>query len=205
MFERSGDYAAFETLLSEAKARVSLHLFAYCVMPNHWHLVLCPQGDRDLSQFMHWLTMTHAQRWHAHKGSAGTGSVYQGRFKAIPVESNHHFLIACRYVERNPLRANLVRDAADWRWSSFWRRMHNPHGPLLDQWPVARPPAWNDWVNQPQTESEVAAIRNAIRRGAPLGSSAWTSEVARTLSLEPALRPSHRQTTRAPDPLLTNT
>lgn len=204
IFRNPGDYAAFERLLVEAKSRVPLRLFVYCVMPNHWHLIVCPDSDGDLSKFMHWLTMTHAQRWHAHMGSTGTGSVYQGRFKAIPIQSDEHFLIVCRYVERNPLRGNLVPTARDWRWSSLWRRMHHCDVPLLDEWPVTRPREWLDWIDQPQSESEVAAIRSAITRGAPLGSEAWMVETARQLSLESSLRPQHRPTKRAPDPLLTD-
>jgi putative transposase len=87
---------------------------------------------------MHLLTVTHAQRWHAFRGTSGTGSVYQGRFKAIPIQSDRHLLLVCRYVERNPLRAKLVEDAADWRWSSLWRRIHGRDAEL-DPWPVPPP------------------------------------------------------------------
>ena len=93
-------------------------------MPNHWHLVLWPRQDRDLSRFMGWLTLTHTQRWHAHRGTGGTGHVYQARFKSFPVQADEHFLTVCRYVERNALRAKLVKRAADWRWCSLWRRAH---------------------------------------------------------------------------------
>src|SRR5580658_3294321 len=91
-------------------------------MPNHWHLVLKPHEDRELSLFVGWLTLTHTQRWHAHRRDAGSGHVYQGRFKSFPVQADRHFLTVARYVERNPLRANLVASAADWRWSSLWVR-----------------------------------------------------------------------------------
>ncbi|GMQ80089.1 MAG: hypothetical protein BMS9Abin04_030 [Planctomycetia bacterium] len=70
-------------------------------------LVVWPRKDKDLSRFTGWLTLTHTQRWHAHRHSAGTGHVYQGRFKSFPVQSDEHFLTVCRYVERNALRANL--------------------------------------------------------------------------------------------------
>ena len=123
LFESPGDYAAFERVLAEAAARVpGARLLAYCVMPNHWHLALWPRADGELSEFLRILTLTHAQRWHAHRGSAGAGHVYQGRFKSFPVQRDDHFLTLCRYVERNPLRAGLVRRAERWRWSSLWRR-----------------------------------------------------------------------------------
>ena len=187
LFESAHDYAAFEALLFEARTRYPLDLLAYCLMPNHWHLILCPHTERSLSQFMQWLTVTHAQRWHAFRGTAGTGSVYQGRFKAIPVQSDHHFLVACRYVERNPLRAFLVANALDWRWSSLWRRTHCQDSDL-DQWPVPRPGDWSQCLNGPPLAAELRGVREAIRRGAPLGDIDWRRNTARALQLESSLR-----------------
>ncbi len=101
IFEDEGDFIAFERILAEAVTRYGMRLLAYCVLPNHFHLLLWPRGDGDLSQFMQWLTLTHTQRWHAHHQSAGSGHLYQGRFKSFPVQSDDHFLAVCRYVERN--------------------------------------------------------------------------------------------------------
>src|SRR6266516_466726 len=123
LFTSDPDYAAFERAIAEAAARVpGARLLAYCVMSNHWHLVLWPRRDGELSDFLRLLTVIHAQRWHAHHHSAGTGHVYQGRFKSFPVQRDEHLLVLCRYVERNALRARLVRRAEHWRWCSLWRR-----------------------------------------------------------------------------------
>lgn len=111
VFEKEKDYAAWEQVLGEAAARSGTRLLAYCVMPNHWHLVVWPHKDGELSAFTGWLTLTHTQRWHAHRGSRGTGHLYQGRFKSFPVQDDEHFFTVCRYVERNALRANLVARA----------------------------------------------------------------------------------------------
>ncbi|MGH7486737.1 MAG: transposase [bacterium] len=92
-------------MLAQACVRVSLQLLVYCVMPNHWHLVVWPRHDGDLSRFMNWLTLTHSQRWHQYRHTVGEGHVYQGRFKSFPVETNDYLLTVCRYVERNPVRA----------------------------------------------------------------------------------------------------
>ncbi len=108
IFDDDEDYAAFERVLAQAVARHDMRLLAYCLMPDHFHLVLWPREDGDLSQFMRWLTLTHTQRWHAHHRTAGTGHLYQGRFKSFPVQADEHFLTVCRYVERNPVRADLV-------------------------------------------------------------------------------------------------
>jgi putative transposase len=91
-------------------------------MPNHWHLLLWPRRDGELSEILRWITVTHTQRWHAHHRTAGTGPVYQGRFKSFPVQTDAHFLTVARYVERNALRAKLVPRAEDWQWSSIWRQ-----------------------------------------------------------------------------------
>ena len=94
-------------------------------MPNHFHLIVRPENDGDLARFMGWLTLTHSKRWHAWRETAGTGPVYQGRYKALAVEADEHFLMVCRYVERNPLRAGLVVHAEEWPWSSLFQRCKN--------------------------------------------------------------------------------
>jgi len=119
IFDSANDYKAFETVLWEAVERFDVKLLAYCVMPNHWHLIVQPLQDGELSRFAGWLTLTHTQRWHAHRKNSGSGHLYQGRFRSFVVESNAYFLAVCRYVERNALRAGLVMCAEDWPWCSL--------------------------------------------------------------------------------------
>jgi putative transposase len=173
LFDNSSDYYAFEDLLEEAAQRIQVAIFAYCIMPNHWHLVITPRVDGALSRFMHWLTTTHARRWQMAHGAVGLGAVYQGRFKAIPIGSDRHFLWTCRYVERNALRASLVDRAEDWRWSS----LHNSAFPWLAQWPTGRPANWTAEVNTPQTEAELEYFRNAMRNGHPFGEEEWAEAI----------------------------
>src|SRR5512146_991999 len=109
LFAGPGDYLAFERVLAEARERAGTRICAYALMPNHFRLVLWPADDGELSTLMTWLTMTHSHRWHAHRHNVGRGRIYQARFKSFPVQSGRHFLRVCRYVERNPLRAKLVR------------------------------------------------------------------------------------------------
>jgi putative transposase len=117
-------------------------------MPNHWHLVVSCGSQHQLSTFMHWLTTTHALRWHAHHGTMGTGPVYQGRFKSIPIKSEYQLLTVLRYVERNALAAGLVSHAEDWEWCSLWRRCNHVDRQLLHEWPIPVPACWLDHVNQ---------------------------------------------------------
>ena len=194
IFETPDDYAAFERVLQEARDRVDMRVLAYCLMPNHWHLVLWPRRDGDLSKFMGWLTLTHTQRWHAHHHTVGTGHLYQGRFKSFPVQDDEHFLTVCRYVERNALRANLVTQAEDWMWGSLWHRLErNDYGKsVLSEWPVPCPRQWRQHVNQPQTDAEVAALRRSVNRGAPFGDADWTKRIVKRLGLEVTIRPRGR-------------
>jgi putative transposase len=164
LFECSADYSAFERILFDAVARGDVALYAYCVMPNHWHLLLSPKADGGLSRFMHWLTTTHARRWHIVRHTDGQGAVYQGRFRAIAITSDEHFLCACRYVERNALRAALVDRAENWRWSSLWRRCRNADAGSLSSWPVPEPGGWTDLVNSAQTLAEMDSCRRIPKR-----------------------------------------
>jgi putative transposase len=132
------DDAANERVLGQAVTRFDMRLLAYWLMPNRFHLPVQPRDDGNLSTFMRWLTMTHAQRWHASHRTAGTGHLYQGRFKSCPVQSDEHFLTVCRYVERNALNANLLERAQDLRWGSLWSRRAKDatERPPLTPWPI---------------------------------------------------------------------
>lgn len=194
IFKRPEDYEALERFLTEGVARYEMRLLAYCLMPNHWHLLVWPREDGDLSRFMGWVTLTHTQRWHAHRGTAGTGHLYQGRFKSFPVQEDEHFYSVGRYVERNALRARLVKRAENWRWGSLWRMTQGDREArtLISPWPVPRPRRWLDWVNEPQTDAELAAVRRSISRGCPYGDETWTDKAVRKLGLETTLRPRGR-------------
>jgi putative transposase len=182
LFEAPEDYIAFEQVMESAVARHRVSLFAYCVMPNHWHLLLSPNVDGALSRFMHWLTTTHARRWQTHRGLEGQGAVYQGRFKAIPIGDDHHFLWVCRYIERNPLRAALVERAENWPWSSLSRRQEDDSS-FLAPWPVICPEGWTALLNQSHTEAEEQAFRKAMSRGQPFGKEDWCLAVKEKMGL----------------------
>jgi putative transposase len=178
LFNQSSDYAAFEKVLRQAWERSAMRLLAYVVLPNHWHLVVWPQTDGEWSVYVQRLTVTHVRRWHANHHTGGTGPVYQGRFKSFPVQEDDHFFTVCRYVERNPLRANLVARAESWRWSSLWHRFHHTGVPWLSAWPLPLPDSWLQHVNGAETESELAALRSSVVRGAPFGEPTWQQRTA---------------------------
>lgn len=194
IFEKDADYQAFEKVLAEAYERLPLRILTYVLMPNHWHLVVWPRADADVTDFFQWLTVTHTMRWHAHYQTSGSGHLYQGRFKSFPVQSDEHLYTVLRYVERNPVRAGLVERAEDWRWGSAWRRHRGNANErsLLAEWPLDRPRSWLQYLNSLQTEAEVAALRRCVQRGTPFGSELWAKRSANQLNLQSSLRPRGR-------------
>jgi putative transposase len=191
LFESQTDYYAFLTILGRAQRKTSVALYAYCLMSNHFHLVLRPLSDSDLSKFMFSVGLLHSQRWHATHSTRGTGPVYQGRFKALPVAADVHFHRLCRYVERNPLRARLVARAEHWAWSSLSQRAGLRRPLRLDPWPLPIPADWMRSVND-DAASETDDIRRAVGRGAPYGSEAWRERMGSQLQLTGKLHPMGR-------------
>jgi putative transposase len=193
IFEKDADYEAFERVLEEAHARTPLRILAYTLMPNHWHLVVWPQADTDVTDFLQWLTVTHTMRWHAHYHTSGTGHLYQGRFKSFPVQTDEHLWTVLRYVERNPVRAGLVKRVEAWRWGSAWRRRQGGDAArVLSAWPIDPPRNWLDYVNRSQTQAEVDVLRRCVQRGTPYGSDIWIKRSATRLDLRATLRPRGR-------------
>lgn len=190
LFADRGDYAAFERVLEATLAAEPVRLLGYCLMPNHWHLLLWPQADGQLGRFMQRLTTTHVRRWQAHRHGEGLGHVYQGPFKSFPVQDDRHFLLVARYVERNALRAGLADRAEVWQWGSLWRRQSGSpqERGILSEWPVARPSDWLTWVNRPQSAKELAALHQSLSRGQPFGDSQWQSRTAAALDLQSTFR-----------------
>jgi putative transposase len=188
LFFKEQDFLAFIALLNEALKRFPVDLLAFCLMSNHWHLLLRPRTDDALSRMIAWLTVTHARRHHQHYPTPGTGHIYQGRFKSFPVQSDEHFLIVARYAHANPLRAKLVKRAEQWRWSD----LTGSHGLPLAEWPVDRPRHWLRLVNEPLDDSSAAAITQSVRRGTPFGSADWIKRTAQRLDLTSTLHPRGR-------------
>jgi putative transposase len=104
IFSTDADYRLFEELLNEGKEQFDMRILAYTIMSNHWHLLLHPREDGDVGRFMHWLTTTHATRYHSQKKTVGGGHVYQGRYKSFLVDTDRYCLTVLKYIERNPVR-----------------------------------------------------------------------------------------------------
>ncbi len=188
LFEDRQDYLTFTECMAEALDLVPLDLFAFCIMPNHFHLIIRPAKDPDLTHFMSLMTMRHSKRWHRRRQSTGGGAVYQGRFRAFPIQTEGYFYAACRYVEGNALRAKLVSRAEDWPWSSLHQRVKNCHILPVETWPIPITEDWTELVNAAQKSREIGQLRRSARSNMPFGNPDWVSRTASILGVEATLR-----------------
>ena len=190
LFRTRKDYEAFQRCLIETCEIVPMRVLGYCVMPNHWHLLLWPRKDGDLARFMMRLTNTHVRRWLTAHDQVGTGHLYQGRYKSFAVQDDAHFSTVDRYIQRNALRTRQADRAEQWPWSAAGQTTLPPELQVeLTKSPIARRDDWLEWVNAPQTPAEEEAIRGCIRQGRPFGSDPWMKRTMTRLGWrEPAPR-----------------
>jgi putative transposase len=189
IFLQPADYEAFLRLMADAAERVPMRVLAFCLMPNHWHLVLWPLKGVQLSAYLQWLLTVHVLRYHRHRDTIGHGHIYQGRSKRFPIQTDRHLLAVARYVEANPVRAQLVPRAEDWRWSSLSRSRTADGRALLSPWPIEKPANWAEIVNAVPPTLETEQIRRSVRRGRPCGDPQWVQSVAGACGLHSTLRP----------------
>lgn len=200
IFKKHADFVAFEQIIAEGLMRFDMRLCGYCIMGNHWHLILWPRNDGDLSIFMKWITVTHSHRWHVAHDTVGIGHLYQGRFKSFPVESDEYYLTLMQYVENNPLRAEIVNRSIDWPWSSLAIRTGSDKPIVLSDGPVELPQRWKSLVNKNVKVKDVEKIEECIKRGQPFGQSEWVVKIAKKLGLESTLKPRGRPRKASPSP-----
>ena len=191
LFESDQDYEAFLAVARESLTEFKIRVIAWEVMPNHWHFVVICDRIEEVSNWLHWLTGTHAIRWNLAHGTRGTGAVYHSRFKAVPIERETSLARVCRYVERNALRKGLVAAAELWRWGSLHAVCKNCHPIPLERWPIPRPVNWIEIVNRPENDAELEALRTLLKRNQPIGDPEWQKAVAPFigLSMRPIGRP----------------
>ncbi len=170
IFYHHNDYLVFEQILEDSVKKFGMRLLAYCLMPNHWHFVLYPRKDGDLSRFMEDVSKKHSKIWHYQKDVIGQGHLYQSRFKSDPVLNDTHFLNLVRYVERNALSADLVKNAENWQWSSGWRRKFGSLNKrkILSKWPVPISDDYSIWLNASLGEIEENKIEIELKKSTKL-------------------------------------
>ncbi len=166
-------------MLLESCRAADVRIWAYCLMPNHVHLVLVPRTKAGLSAA---LSVTHRQYTrHINFREGWRGFLWQGRFASFPMDEE--YLLACaRYVELNPVRAKLARRARDWKWSSARAHLGLADDPLVDVNGIGEMVSdWKGFLAGGLHEKERDAIRAGERTGRPLGSPDFIAKLERRL------------------------
>ena len=170
------DYRRYIRYLAAACAEAGTTVWAWCLMPNHVHLVLVPATADGLAKPLGKAHRRHARAIHAREG--GTGHFWQGRFASF-VMDEHHLLACARYVELNPVRAGLVERPERWAWSSARAHLGGFRDGLLDPAPLlGRWPDWQAVLEAGLDESTLQAIRSRERSGHPLGDASFVATIA---------------------------
>jgi putative transposase len=189
VFHGEGDYRSFVELLEQAGERHPVGLLAWCLMPNHFHLLVRPEQASDLSKWMQWLMTSHVRRYHQYHRTSG--HVWQGRFKSFIVQEDKHLFTVIRYIEANPVRAGLAPSARDWRWSSH-RGRTGLEKDVTESPALPMPTDWTRYVDQAMTDMELEKIRNSLKRQAPYGEPLWQKRICLELGLESTIKPMGR-------------
>jgi len=182
VFHKDQDYKVFVSLIEESKSKFLVKIFAYCLMPNHFHIVGMPIKGEELSRWMQWLMTSHVRRYHQHNGTSG--HIWQGRYKSFIIQEDNHLLTVLRYVEGNPVRAELVTSAKDWRWSSHGERIGLLPAKLITQIPIKLPDNWDKFVDEPLTLKEIDKVHISLNRQSPFGETNWQQKICKEFKLE---------------------
>ena len=135
------DYSHYLTLLKKAKIKYNILLYAYCLMPNHIHLLIDAKIGKNISMFMHWVSGGYTAYFNNKYNKVG--HLWQGRFKSKPLLKGQYLLNCATYIEANPLRANLVSEMSEYSWSSYRERCYFFDHKLLDE--ILVNCSYNDW------------------------------------------------------------
>ncbi len=191
-FFSDADYALYKTLLGEWSAKAGTRVWAWCLMPNHVHLVLEPTHEDGLRAA---LGETHRRYTnHVNQRESWRGHLWQERFASFPMDEAH-LLSALRYVEQNPVRAGLVKRPEDWRWSSAGAHLSGAPDGLTDLKAGAElVQDWSKFLADGLDSDTHKAIQAGERNGRALGSVAFVKQVeqatGRDLTVRRAGRPS---------------
>ncbi|OGI87469.1 hypothetical protein A3A91_02195 [Candidatus Nomurabacteria bacterium RIFCSPLOWO2_01_FULL_36_16] len=190
IFNSNEDYKLFEQLLFKTKEIFDMRILAYELMPNHFHLVLYPKNDGDLSLFMHRLSNAHTRKVHALTNTNGSGHLYQGRYKSFLVDSDNYIPAVIKYVERNAVRAKLVRFCEDWQWGSAWLRINGTtqQKKLLDQKSFQLPDNYVKWINTEEKQDNLNTIRMSVLKSVPYGRERWVEKMILKHHLESTMK-----------------
>jgi putative transposase len=187
-FFEDDDYALYRRLLARACAEANVEVWAWCLMPNHVHLILVPADEEGLRRALSRTHRAYAGIIHARRKR--TGHFWQGRFGSV-VMDEAHLAVAVRYVSLNPVRARLVARAHDWRWSSARAHLYDRDDGLTTRAPVLeRFSPFRDFLDESADPQAIERLRAAESIGRPVGDKAFLARLERRTkrTLQPAKR-----------------
>jgi len=191
VFVEDRDYQYYLGSLREWKTELGCKVYAYCLMANHVHLIVDPGKDPTrLGRLMK--RMAGRQTRLVNKLEGRTGTLWESRYKSSAIESEQYLLTCSRYIELNPVRANRVAAANEYRWSSYQERVGEVRGDLLDQDPCylglgrdaqERSERYRLFVEVGESKSDLNLIREALQRGQLTGSQKFVSQIEEKLGV----------------------
>ena len=175
IFFNDSDYAAYLDLLALQLPAAEVDVLAYCLMPNHVHLILIPRRADSLARLLRKTHACYAQQINQEHG--WQGHLWQERFHSF-VMDEEHLIVAARYVELNPVRAGLCRRPEGWRWSSVHFHMHEHADPLITTGGMrAYVDDWRSYLGDALTRSEIDRLRQHTSTGRPAGDRQFIAEL----------------------------
>jgi putative transposase len=185
IFSSDDDYLYYLDNLSNWKDKLSCKVYSYCLMTNHVHLIIDPgEEENNLSKLMK--RIAGRQTRLVNKVEKRTGSLWEGRYKSSPISTNEYLLACCRYVEMNPVRAGMVDEPGEYRWSSYRTKVGQDIEEWLDFDPYymglahtkgKRADKYAEWIKGSIPEGELLLIRQSLQRGQLTGSARFVDEV----------------------------
>lgn len=178
-FDSDKDYHKYVSWLEYYKNKFGLGILAFCLMPNHIHLAAIPASNASMAKTLNVCHMRYSQYFN--KKSNKTGHLWQGRFYSSPLDAPHLYS-AIRYIENNPVRANLVKCAEDWKWSSVKAHLGEGTSPLslVDIGRYIKIDNWKKYIMEKDDENTIHTIRSNTLTGRPCGDNIFIHDLEKT-------------------------
>ena len=182
VFHDTQDYTFFLQSVVRAKDKHPVDIFAYCLMPNHFHFVVRADIATDISKLIHIFMTRFNQRYRRVYNSIG--HIWQGRYKDFMIQNEDHLMVVIRYIERNPVQAGLVVSASNWRWSSHNERITGGKLIIHDNYIFPLNGKWTEYVNSSISEKEKQKMERSIIHQTPFGDEDWVKKTCEQYGLE---------------------
>jgi len=199
IFLSEEDYTVYLDCFRKAKEERPCRIYAYCLMTNHVHFLIAPSDSHGLSRLLQSVGRRYVQNFNWRHGR--TGTLWEGRFRSSVVSMDDYLLACCRYIELNPVRAKMVSQARDYRWSSYRFHGEGTKDALLDEDPsylalgdtdFQRQQSYRQFIEAGNPEHELAIIRTSVQRGGVTADQSYIQGLSVRLSRQLELRPRGR-------------